>query len=319
MTNDIIIRRLTIIKYLFKTAIEQLNKPESVSYISVLLVHDSIDMFMNLAAEKIGIPQGKPMVSYFDSISTLTLKPSVNKINKRRNNLKHNGLIPAKIEIEDSCIIAKLFFEENSQIIFGVEFNDVTLLELIEDFKVKAFLKSAEKFILENEIDLSAREIEKAFFHLMLIEKNKTKVDKENLWFSKGYEAQTLYKMDEQKFYIKGIEPFFVGTPNMTAEKKDENGYVEISEGVAAVIKNYNSHFSYIFECLKILTLGLDFKKYNLYRSFMPQIMSYEPEKDIYKIGIRVNVPPNIYIKENIQFAIDFVLEFALKQQEFKY
>ena len=75
----------------------------------------------------------------------------------------------------------------------------------------------------------------------------------------------------------------------------------------------------YIFECLKILTLGLDFKKYNLYRSFMPQIMSYEPEKDIYKIGIRVNVPPNIYIKENIQFAIDFVLEFALKQQEFKY
>ena len=70
------------------------------------MLHDSIDMFMNLVAEKKGISKKNSqkmfMMDYFDVVPDLTMKASVNKINKRRNSLKHDGIIPGKIEIEDS-------------------------------------------------------------------------------------------------------------------------------------------------------------------------------------------------------------------------
>jgi hypothetical protein len=50
----------------------------------------------------------------------------------------------------------------------------------------------------------------------------------------------------------------------------------------------------------------------------MPVVYSYNPKTKHYQMGLRLHHPENI-TKENILFAIDFVMEFALKIQEFKY
>src|SRR5258705_9198103 len=117
MTQDIIIRRLSLIKQLYQIGFEQAVLPETISFISILSMHDSIDMFMNLSAEKKGTKKDLFLMQYFDVIPELTLKPSIDKINKRRNGLKHNGIVPGKVEIQDTCSIAKIFFEENTRII----------------------------------------------------------------------------------------------------------------------------------------------------------------------------------------------------------
>jgi hypothetical protein len=51
MTQEIVLRRLSIIKRVFNTAVTQAEQPEVTSFTALLSFHDSIDMFMNLAAE----------------------------------------------------------------------------------------------------------------------------------------------------------------------------------------------------------------------------------------------------------------------------
>ena len=55
MTKEIIIKRLSLIKHLYSVGLEQSEQSEIIAYSSIMLFHDSIDMFMQLAAEKKGI------------------------------------------------------------------------------------------------------------------------------------------------------------------------------------------------------------------------------------------------------------------------
>ena len=57
MTQDLILKRLSYIKRLYELGVEQIKQPEVIAYSSILCFHDSIDMFMQLAAEVNGIPK----------------------------------------------------------------------------------------------------------------------------------------------------------------------------------------------------------------------------------------------------------------------
>jgi hypothetical protein len=314
MTNEIIIRRLSLIKQLYLLGVDQSMLPESISYTSVLSIHDSLDMFMNLVAEKESITKGQFLMQYFDSISYLTLKSSVDKINKRRNSLKHHGIIPGKIEIQDTCSVAKVFFEDNVKIAFNIDFNEISLLSLVNYTDVRNLLIAADSFFKTDELKNAANETAKAYFHLLLIHESSNRGEIKNPWY--GLESQPLLK--EDKFYTKAMETFFEGQEDLLKEPKTENGYVEISEGVAAISYRTNNALSYIFQVLRIFSLGLDFKKHSYYMSFMPTVISLNKESNKYTIGIRVNSSETLS-KENVLFAMEFVTDFALRLQEFRY
>lgn len=314
MTNEIIIRRLSLIKQLYLLGLDQSELPESISYTSVLSIHDSIDMFMNLVAEKESLTKGQYLMQYFDSIPYLTLKSSVDKINKRRNGLKHHGIIPGKIEIQDTCSVAKVFFEDNVKIAFNIDFNEVSLFSLIDYTDVRNLLIAAESFLKKEEFKNAANEIAKAYFHLLLIQESATRGEMKNPWY--GTESQPL--LNEGKFYTKAMEIFFEGQEDLLKEPKTKDGYVEISEGVAAISYRTNSALSHIFQVLRIFSLGLDYKKHSYYMSFMPTVISLNKETNKYTLGVRVNSSEELS-KENVTFAMEFVTDFALRLQQFKY
>jgi hypothetical protein len=314
MTDEIIIRRLALIKHLYRLGLEQSALPETISYTSILSMHDAIDMFMNLSAEKQGISKGKYLMQYFDEIHELTLRASVNKINKRRNNLKHDGIIPGKIEIQDSCSVAKLFFEENVKIIFNKDFTIISVFDLIEDNKIRQFLVQGDTLLEKSDFKAAATELSKAYFHLLLLEETLNKTKNINPW----YESQPQPHIKDGKFYTKAFEKIFENQEEIFKEPKTEDGYVEISEGVASLAYNYNKALSYTFQSLRIFSLGLDYRKYNHFNAFMPKTASYDPQKNDYRIFVPLTYP-NELAKENLSFAIEFLMEFALKLQEFKY
>jgi hypothetical protein len=316
MTEEVIVRRLTLIKHLYREGLEKAALPETISFTSILLLHDALDMFMNLAAEKKGIKKSRNqkmfLMEFFDLIPELTLKTSVNKINKRRNTLKHDGIVPAKVEIEDTCSVAKYFFIENTEIIFEKDFNEISIFDLITFDKVRELLKSANSFYKEENLVEAAEAIAKSYFHVSVINESLAKTVKKNPW----YEGTDITLIKNGKFFVKGVEPLYEG--QKFKESKTADGYVEITEGVAALHYDYQKAFSYIFQSLSIYESGLDYKKCIHFSSFMPVVYSYNTETKYYKIGFRPDHPKNI-TKENILFAIDFVMEFALKIQEFKY
>lgn len=145
-----ILSRLSLIKYYFEIGYEQsLQNPPS-CYFSILTFHDAVELFLVLGGEFLNATvNGKMFIlDYWNVINQeikrnnnkLSLKASFKKFNQLRKNFKHYGIIPNKEDIEYFRIIIRNFFEENTPIIFGIQFEDITLVDLVQIDKVKNVL-----------------------------------------------------------------------------------------------------------------------------------------------------------------------------------
>ncbi|HEV8515003.1 MAG TPA: hypothetical protein VGQ59_17100 [Cyclobacteriaceae bacterium] len=142
LDTEILTRRLVHIKHLYKIGIGQSYQNESVAIFSLLAFHDSIEMFLKLLSEHKDVDSSKfNFLEYWDKIPSLTLKESMRNLNARRVNLKHKGLLPAKSEIEISRVNTTDFFEQNTITHFGIEFNNIAMVELVTYETLKDFLK----------------------------------------------------------------------------------------------------------------------------------------------------------------------------------
>ena len=176
-----LLKRLSIIKLLYKIGIEQSKQSEATSFFSILCFHDSIEMFLRLAAEHKGVnAEGLSFIQYWDKIPKLTLKESLRNLNQRRVNIKHKGLIPAKVEIESSGVNTSDFFEQNTPLIFGYKFEEVALIELIKFEKTKESLKEAQVAVDDNKMKDSIQPVTRAFYELL----NDYKESKRGHWHS---------------------------------------------------------------------------------------------------------------------------------------
>jgi len=132
LNREIIIKRLALIKHLYKIGTEQSMQFETIASFSILSLHDSIEMFLKLLAEHKNIKsESFNFLDYWTSIPTLTLKESMRNLNARRVNIKHTGLLPSKADIEISRVNTTDFFEQNTIIHFGIDWKDISLLTLI--------------------------------------------------------------------------------------------------------------------------------------------------------------------------------------------
>lgn len=306
MTEEIIIQRLSLIKHLYLTGVEQSEQPETIAYSSIMLFHDSIDMFMQLVSEKKGIKikdrEKIYLMDFFTKIPELKLEPSIKKINDRRNSLKHNGQIPAKIEINECKIIAKLFFEENTSIIFGIDFNEVSLFNLIPYTSVREYLEKAKEFKTKKEYKNSLEEIAKAFYELETLSKSILKnIHTHNKYGQKDWNFITPTMKKDWSFFIQN-------------SFSDSNDLIPMDISLAVLNHSYKSNFLQIQSWLNALSIGVDFRKYTFFRKIVPEVVG--------KVDDKLFVSPISEIanlsEEKIDFAMKFVVDFSFKLQEFQ-
>lgn len=313
MTKEIVLRRLSIIKHLHKLGDQQSQLPETIAYSSVLSFHDSIDLFNQLAAEYQGktdsdkkIVTGSKrtnlfMMEYFDLIPILDLKPSVKKINDRRNSLKHNGQIPAKIDIDESRVIANLFFEQNTPRIFGIDYNEVSLVQLISNQKVKDFLSESEKHLLQGETIKCVKEVAKAFWELQ--QQHSKYWNRHRAKFGDERLILPIPSWDGTNFFVNYQHVGWI-----------EKGDLQISSGVAGLIHIINRNFGSLFSSLDAFTFGVDFGELSYFRMFMPVVVGTIIATGEYAVSeVRDGVTIN---EDKCRFAIDFVIKFALNYKE---
>ena len=319
MTKQDIVRRLAYIKYLYKTGTDQSTQSETIAYTSILTIHDAIDWFMTLACLKRSITEsmklsaiiakdpkrkGKTniyLMDYFAILNDLVLEAQVSNINTLRNNLKHKFILPSKIGIQESVNIARLFFEENTKIIFGLNFTDISLLDLINYKSVRTLLVNAEDLINQNFKDKAVAEIAKAFYELLHVD-DIYKEDKK-IYFNAE-------KLGKSRFN-KTITPAFKGLgkgweAHKTAERFDQY--------ISDTITLYNRNFEKIQESLSVISLGIDYRKYLKFKYITPQIEKMDNGKWIEYSTRNIE---NITL-EDIQFMKDFIFECSLKLQEFE-
>jgi hypothetical protein len=164
-----LMRRLTIARYLFQMGVEQSHRGEPFGALAISPLHDAAELFLQAALEhRQGTLMGnKDFLSYWPAIEQTGEKLSqyeqMKRFNRARVALKHDGTLPAHSEVEDFRRIVGSFFEENSPILFGLEFSEISLSGLVSNELIRTSLQLAEKAIRDSDCTSALEEAGKAF------------------------------------------------------------------------------------------------------------------------------------------------------------
>ena len=294
LNPELIIKRLSLIKYLYKQGIEQSYQTETIAAFSILNLHDSIEMFLKLVAENKNIKSDKfSFIEYWSKIEGLTLKESMSNLNARRVNIKHKGLLPSKSDIEISRVNTTDFFEQNTKKFFDIDFYKISLLDLISYVSVREHLEKSQDFLDKGNFEDSIKNSSIAFEELIsTYEKSKSS------WFhnSPFFFGKSLSFLSS---YNIGLGRDLGGTQG---RKIDE------------FIDNVKDSLEDIQKAVKILSLGIDYKKYSKFKLLTPNIRKTIDGEYVLEIWRKKK-----WTKNNCQFCIDFVFDCSQKLQEFDF
>ena len=289
--NDCILGLIDSTKYLYHLAVELSQRPEPMCSSAILTFHDCVELFLQLGTEYKCI--SKTSIAFmdywkvvFDEIEVeLGQKVSMSRLNKARVSLKHHGTLPSKLAIDDFRVSVTNFFDENTPLLFGIEFSKISLIELISSENVKNILIEAKEFSEKREYENSLDKVAIAF-------------------------NQLIDEYEDRKRTEFGRSPFFFG---------DSLTFVGSSFIGDSWVKMIPDEIINTLEALqktvKILSLGIDYRRHSKFRLLTPSVMPLGEEK--YHI-LRIDRKKEL-TEEVITFCINFVIESAMVLQDFDY
>ncbi len=296
------IRRLAFIKYLLNVAIGQSRQPEPLAAASILTFHDSIELLLQLACEHLDAETKKrtEFLQYWEILKSkipgngLTQKESMKRLNNSRVALKHYGTLPTKQAIEAFRASAINFFEDNTPLVFGIELDSISMVNLIKYEAVKTRLKQAEVFKEESDLEKAMVEIAIAFEQLL-----------------KSYEASKRSQFGLSPFFF-GPDLTFLSSFHMRLQNQDilGSGFYSLSEFVDEVGESLKT----MQKAIKILSFGLDYRKYTRFQLLVPYVHQTTDGK--YHGYKKRDETPSI---EEYDFCYNFIIESAIHLQDFDY
>lgn len=303
------IERLVFVKYLLLTTEKSKDLDRPLSSSAILTLHDSVECFLQLVYEQLtgkNKPSGHLILeTYTDKINEILLseqKPQINKsyikrINELRNQLKHSTIFIDNRNIQNLYTETEIFLNDFCELIFNLDFNNISLLLLIQNNEVKDYLLNAENDFANGSLQSAMFSIGKAFY---ILEEFDTKEKDQN---GEKYIA-TYRKIDyfsKYRIRLDGNKPDPVLRENLKEIGQDLNRLQEE-----------------LLNLKKTISLKVDLKSYKKFKTIIPFVTK------ITKIGtneVEFWIPDetkgNIvnYNKDQVKFCMDFVLELALKQE----
>jgi len=293
------IQRLAFVKYLSSLAVDQSRAPEIMASASLLTFHDAIELFLQISAEHLNVGNKQPnFMEYWDllpnklPVSELPQKETMRRLNKARVALKHNGTLPSKLDIESFRAASSLFFQEATKLIFEIEFGSISLVEYVFPEEARDHLRNAEEFCGNAEYEDAATEIALAF-------------------------EKMLSYYESNKRTIAFGSPFFFGN-DMTFLSSFCLGIDRgESREIARFVDTVKESIQAMQQAIRILALGLDYRKYSKFKLLLPYISRVLSGE--YIVQNRVPSSQPLPDKEYIEFCLRYVVECAIKLNEFDY
>lgn len=301
MVDPTIIRRLAFIKYLYGVGIEQSKAPEPLAGASLLTFHDAVELFLQLASEHLNAGTAHPaFMDYWPLLSgklalgtELPQKESMRRLNKARVALKHHGILPAKLDIEAFRASTTAFFEDSASIVFALPFAEISLTDFVQPQTAQAKLKSAEQLLRQDQLEKALGEIAIAFEEMLA-----------------DYEGRKHNQFSDSPFFfgrdLTFHNSFFMGL-------KQESGMQRIAEFIDGVQESIEA----MQKAIKMLALGLDYRRYARFQLHVPFIT--QTEGGTYHLDWNYSHGGPGPTKDDVQYCIDFVVEVAIRLREFDY
>ena len=286
--NDLITKRLVFISYLFRVGVEQSHQAEPMNSISLLSFHDAVELFLRLTAEHFDVAKpDQKFMSYWDVIKPqpdqlLSQRESMRRMNIARVQLKHHGILPSKMDIESFRVSTENFFIENTPLVFKIEFRSISLLDLIHQQNVKSKLFTAQDFMKNNQIKDALTEIAWAFRYM-------------------------IDEYQKNKWKHRQNSPFFFG-----GDFAFQNSFFMRQDGkMGGFIDKVIEALVPTRDAVRILCLGLDYKKYTKFKMITPYVTRGAG-------GYIMQKAEDCEI-EDCEFCFNYVVESAIRLQDFDY
>lgn len=291
-----VIKRLAFIKYLYQTAVSQSHAPAPLNCASILTMHDAVELFLQVASEHLNSGAPQPgFMDYWDLLNKklspreLEQKESMRRLNKARVALKHHGTFPSNLDIEAFRASSTNFFQDNTPIVFNLNLADVSLIEFVNPDSSRQKLKDAQVDTLNGDTLAALDKIALAFAEMIADYENRKRV---------GYQGS----------------PFYFGK-NLTFLNRFHMG-LDFSDKIGDFVDSVKESIEAMQDAIKILALGLDYRKYSKYKQLTPNITRVLSGDWIFQRRFNENQKPT---KEDTIFCINFVIESALALSEFDY
>jgi hypothetical protein len=288
------IKRLAFAKYLFSVGIEQSKSSDLQAAAAILAFHDSIEFFLQIASEHLNAVGGKrepPFLDYWQLLEAklngkrVPQEVSMRRLHRARNNLKHGGNLPSRLDVDEFRVLATAFFEEASQIFFDLNFRDVSLIEYVGLETVRCDLLRAEALASEKDFDKAAEALAIAFQRLM----------------DEGFE-QTSNPFFLNPLLFKAKTAHLLHSRH--AQSRDGIGLMKFANGMEEAIDEIRNEF-------RILAAGINYRKYARFRGSTPRIIGKDGGDYIAQL-----VKFNGYIEpcqEFIDFGVQFVIDCSIR------
>ena len=289
-------RRLAFVRYLYQLGVGQSRASAPLNSASVLTLHDAVELFLQLASEHLNVGAGQPsFMEYWGILNKkldereLAQQESMRRLNKARVALKHHGTLPSDLDIEAFRGSVTSFFEDNTPLVFGLQLDDVSLIEFVNPESARELLREANRLVDDgNTLDA---------------------MDKVAMSF-----GDMIQDYEDRKRDRFGGSPFFFGK-DLTFQSSFFMGTDKIDRKLSHFVDRVKESLEAQQNAIKMLALGIDYRKYSRFKRLTPILFKTVGGAVIQR---RRGQETGIGL-EDARFCVDFVIESALALSEFDY
>ena len=304
-----ILKRLAFIKLLHQQGVYQSQMHEPANSIALLMFHDSIELFLQLCTETLDISkQDQTFMGYWKAINShkedkqVTQEGPMRQLNKARVSLKHYGAFPSKLDMESYRASTLLFFQVNTPTFFNIDYNEIDLSDLVANKKTRRRLKAAKMHFKKRSHLEGAKHCAIAFDILI-----SHYLSNKKFWGRSPFHVRSSMSFNKPfRIHTMGVGSMF----GDEATRKFDKEIAEFADNASTAIKEMQ-------DSLKILSLGLNYKKFVRFNLLTPRAVRVYSGK--YSVSDQ-NVPENFsYTDEEIEFLGEFIIESSLILQDFDF
>ncbi|MCX6821077.1 MAG: hypothetical protein NT016_03960 [Candidatus Aenigmarchaeota archaeon] len=279
MIDDLILKKLILLKLFFEHGKNHSRYDTKLDNMFAIHHFDLCNEFiLRILSDylKIDIDKLVTMENIYDCINknleknhenTLTMKKEVLRVRQLRNDIQHLAETKTRDSVDESFVWTKNFLSETTKTIFEIDFDTISLSDLIKDDRFKTEIKKSEKFLEEGKI-CDALTISDSIFESRLGELKRIG------YKPSGMELLGSSAMDGRSLFpLYGIDPWRTKDSydpiwGLKSEPRIDNE--ELQKVKDEILSSVNNRFSEytknIIDVISIFGMGVNYIDYSAFK-----------------------------------------------------
>lgn len=283
--DEDVVKRLAYIRFLFQQGVQQAGQPEPLSSVAVLSFHDAVELFLVLAGERVGanVPERISFNEYWGKIEPAATTQGLNfsgrrnmdRLNRTRVNLKHHGIVPGSAATQQAKVDTTSFLTENAASLFGVNFDQLNMVNLVTQEFARKRLEQATSHAEEGRFEQGIGETTLAFEDLL-----------------DDYSDRKRIRYNATALTFGQRLPHWWSTDRRKIEEVVGRSFYEHVEALHKTVEDMQKG-------LRVMAVGLDYRRYARFSMITPRVSrTMDGSTHLY-------FPLDQYTRENYDFCED--------------